>query len=118
MWNTAQILRAAARRVRRGWCQHEMSDEHGNVCAIGGIARYVETTTADDILARRTLIRALDLNGGSGFAAIPHWNDAPGQTAENVAAGLEYAALFWEEEQKELSGGRNLDGVTVSEACT
>jgi hypothetical protein len=30
---------------------------------------------------------------------VSFWNDDGGQTAENVASGLEYAALVWEQEQ-------------------
>jgi hypothetical protein len=51
-------------------------------------------------------VRALGLpdgqpdQNGNWNGPIPQWNDALDQTAENVAAGLEYAALVWEQEHQ------------------
>jgi hypothetical protein len=101
---TGDILRAAAARVRRGWCQGQLDDGKGNVCAVGAI---MYSHSEPDILPLRdVVVRALALPVppliGSEVepdCPIPIWNDAPGQTAANVAAGLEYAALVWEQEQ-------------------
>jgi hypothetical protein len=35
--NTAEILRAAANRIRVGWCQHSLADGLGGVCAQGAV---------------------------------------------------------------------------------
>lgn len=98
---TAEILRAAATRVRQGWCQGTMRNDGGGVCALGGMydAMAAQQLHLKDILdAQDFLIVALHLT-------VPHrnaitiWNDTPGQTAENVAVGLEYGALLWEQQQ-------------------
>ncbi len=84
--NVAEGLRAAAARVRKGWCQGRMSDATGNVCAYSAI-------------------KAVDVAGcghalwGRIHGPITEWNDRHGQTAENVAATMEQAADQWEREQ-------------------
>lgn len=104
----AQVLRAAAVVVRHGWCQGSKYDAQGNACAYGAIeplswcsgfiadepARFVEAALG--LTAQTTELRPLAF-----------WNDAEGQTAENVAAGLEYAALIWEQEARESAAPRH-----------
>lgn len=88
-------LRAAARRVRAGWCQGAMA-RGSRVCALGAIAQTVWLIEADQFNhtryeALRQIVRdALALGTTDGLV---HWNDAPDQTAENVAAGFELAAV-------------------------
>jgi hypothetical protein len=113
--NTADILRAAAARVRQGWTQMVMVNAN-KVCALGAIgtvggatgwylfASCVFQQHSDTIIHLQRAL-ALPTVADSGYEwarytnAIGAWNDAEGQTAENVAAGLEYAALIWEQEQ-------------------
>jgi hypothetical protein len=105
--NEAQILREAAARVRQGWTQGHAGNIRTGICAYGAVSLVCQVylspsfsrQTDAAVRALEALKRGLGLPLGGGFGAIYHWNDAPGQTAENVAAGLEYAALVWEQEQ-------------------
>lgn len=111
--NTAEILRAAAARVRQGWCQDQLDDGIG-VCAFGalntvlhGHAHYIDADPKSLELAP-LIMRACGLPGptrppyvAEAIDAVIEWNNAEGQTAENVAAGLEYAALVWEQQQQQ-----------------
>lgn len=96
--NTAQVLRAAAARVRKGWCQNTYRDCKGNVCCIGALAEVKNVDAKrlhdNEIVdpACRAVWKALDVT-------IADWNDGEGQTAENVASGLELAAVVWEQAQ-------------------
>lgn len=105
----ATILRDAAQRVRRGWCQAEGLTKDGRVCAFAGIALSVTWGRLGPLSdaeleaiegARVALLRALGLPnlGLGGWSVVYDWNDAPQQTAEGVALGLEYAALLAEQE--------------------
>lgn len=97
MPSTPEILRLAAAEVRKGWCQHRTRDRDANMCAVGAIrvaaggAHHENTWTA----AYKYLCQTLGLH----FLQLSDWNDAPGQTAENVATAMEYAALLFEQEQ-------------------
>jgi hypothetical protein len=108
MQNTAEILRAAAARVRQGWCQHRLTDFKGGVCAQGAmsVAAYGGPLAINWKLDEdRELWRWIALLMVRMFGErreIYDWNNAPEQTAENVAQGLEYAALLWEQEQAQL----------------
>lgn len=117
MKTTADILRAAATRVRQGWCQHVLFDRRGGVCALGAVAWAhgarstdevfrLPDSWQDDVTALSTTLRVHGVN-------IVDWNNAREQTAENVAAGLEYAALVWEQEQQAI--GVASDVVTTSD---
>jgi hypothetical protein len=90
-----ELLRAAAARVRRGWCQGTLFDEHDNVCALGAIDRLAENY--DLAHAATEMLESL-IGPSRDYAAIPKWNDAEGQTAENVATAMELAALCWEQQ--------------------
>lgn len=111
--NTAEILRAAAARVREGWTQDGYADGFGGVCAIGAMAvvtglseeRIVNGDYRGEVCFIEETVGAY-VSGALRLttdrccrSGLPRWNDAEGQTAENVAAGLEYAALLWEQEQ-------------------
>ena len=106
----AGILRGAASKVRQGWCQHVVADGYGNVCAVGAIqdaaheALGLLPAVAFELRIRGALVRALNLVPPPDSVCpipvcpIPAWNDGAGQTAENVALGLEYAALMCEQQ--------------------
>lgn len=89
---TAQILRAAAARVRQGWCQGSMVDGFGNVCAVGAIDIVTPNTLADACVRFDVLTQLQLVIGYSGCAAVAEWNDEPGRTAEEVALAMEQAA--------------------------
>jgi hypothetical protein len=118
--NTAEILRAAAERVRQGWCQEVIRSARG-VCAIGaiGVAGGMIRGDAECVFnahkeTLRHLQRALNLPAVTDVknplpfylctGPIGKWNDGFDQTAENVAAGLEFAAVVWEQEQAQSVG--------------
>jgi hypothetical protein len=121
------VLRSAAQFVRRGWCQGlafklEAQDGLHNavlglrsdvrVCALGAIdlaSGYDIDGLEGDFPTRCFASSALSraINGdhgidGIGDWCIGDWNDAEGQTAENVAGALEYAAVLAEQRQREL----------------
>lgn len=109
-------LKAAAERVRQGWTQgYYYRAENGGVCAMGAIyvvsveaesgsSWWIDHTLYDSEL--EYLVKAIgkvpmrDYLGGPLLRnQIGRWNDAPDQTAENVALALELAAILWEQEQ-------------------
>lgn len=108
--NTGEILRAAAARVREQWGQGDifghcaLSHVHG---VLGGEELYlayfdpqvrkVASIIAGSLKLRPSGILADELSHDCG--AVVCWNDDKKQTAENVAAGLEYAAVIWDQEQ-------------------
>lgn len=113
--NLGEVFRGAAARVRLAWGQWFYHQPLGDgVCALGAI-RVMLGAIYDDAQmcllggdgsefdqAERFLERALKLAQPERgeFRPVPRWNDTPGQTAENVAVGLEYAALLWDQEQQ------------------
>ena len=117
--NTGEILKAAAARVRQGWIRGWTGrGADGPNCAVGAInvVRRGDADYEDDedpaqelLTIARVIQSALQLPDHVNaleqhplwmpVGAITQWNNASEQTAENVAAGLEYAALLWEQEQ-------------------
>jgi hypothetical protein len=107
MMNTAEILRAAAARVRARWDRGGLSGH----CALHAVRKTLRIREPQRIYelegpivyVAQVVVDALALPISPMFddagTRVYDWNDAEGQTAENVAAGLEYAALLWEEEQ-------------------
>lgn len=99
------VLRSAAGYVRHGWTQevffHRVPQvglhnsvlglrETTFVCAIGSI-----DLALDAARCRYLQHPVMDwLRVAIGIYSITLWNDAHGQTAENVADALEYAALL------------------------
>lgn len=102
---TSEILRAAAARVRQGWCQGNFWSWEGGACALGAICDvwWLEDEDADPdpgTLGGTQPVVALERALGLERDGVSAWNDAPGQTAEGVAIGLEFAALWFDEQQK------------------
>lgn len=107
---TPEQLRAAAGLVRGGWCQGFLVGPNQHVCAVGALAaarfghrHYGVCAAAAESPALTALARALGAPDSrtsypENWDYIVRWNNATGQTAENVAATMEYAALLIEQE--------------------
>jgi hypothetical protein len=104
---TGEILRAAAARVRQGWTQGDYYDPStDSVCAVGALCavRGCDMTDSMEInlavgavhcsRAHHLLMKVT--NTVNRFVHI--WNDMEGQTAENVAAAFERAAVLADQE--------------------
>lgn len=113
------VLRAGAARIRTlGWLRGQLSNEGGSACAVGALGFALGfprvpapmwwgegcIATCLDILQEVTRVLALPpaavigRRGAEIWDAVVEWNNADGQTAENVATGLEYTALVLEQE--------------------
>lgn len=121
--NTAEILRAAAQRVRQGWCQERLTDYGRGVCAQGAVMEvmfgspcHITGPTKDDPDLRQDFLAVCRVfepvhrvigakQTGTLTGAVRDWNNAKGQTAENVAAGLEMAAIIWEQQNQIATNG-------------
>jgi hypothetical protein len=93
----------AAEEVEKGWCQGDLADSEGNVCAMGALQAalfsreevpYVSPLAVDEAkLAYFTTLRdtAIDMIRRVKIAkcllsfGIPYWNDEPGRTKAEVA---------------------------------
>lgn len=105
--NTAEILRAAAASVRQGWCQRNYY-HRGSVCAIGAIClakgmALSALTYSSEICAIETGPEVMAATLALNVSRLTDWNDHEDQTQANVAAGLEYAALVYEQEHLQSS---------------
>ena len=104
---TQQVLLRAASEVRKGWCQFELDDASGNVCARGAILRGAEVDLGGIMAwheapaianaADRRLARYLGYDGDlppGHDRTVSGWNNAEGRTQEEVASALERAAYM------------------------
>lgn len=105
--------RAAAAKVREGWCQHILQNDRGDVCALGGLSQALHGTPfrvhkLEDVLPLAKAIRP-DVEreitdplfpASPSLHVIVDWNNRPQRTAEEVATLFEATALFLEEEAK------------------
>ena len=94
----ADVLRAAASRVRRGWTQGANARDIDGVaveaysesavcwCAVGAICAAADGSPSLAVEA----VAAMDGALRGGCAAF--WNDRPSRTAEQVATQMEYTA--------------------------
>ena len=108
-----EILRQAAVEVRKGWTRFTREDAQGRVCALGALdrasgasrswvafAEYLKPEAVDALAAALGVVLARVPWVG---APIPNadpialWNNAPDQTAENVATTMEFAAVLAEQ---------------------
>lgn len=96
MSDVAKVLAKAAEVVEAGWYQGELTVEtpEGQLrCVLGAVceARH-ELRGAGVIASICDANEALDLLAAvadeAGFGGVTTWNDAPGRTAEEVAAVL------------------------------
>ena len=78
----AALLMRAADIVERGWCQGHLVDDHGNVCALQALYH-----------ARGKVTQAFVALSNAVGGNIPEWNNAPSQTAANVAATMRAVAM-------------------------
>lgn len=122
---TVEVLRKAAAVVRNGWTTHTRRDGMGRHCALGAIDVVVIGEQkegdfyvfsegfmglrpiqpgVDAIAALAALLPDIDFPAGCDRVMrdshkVAAWNNV-GNTAENVAATMEYAALLAEEAAK------------------
>jgi hypothetical protein len=113
MPTVAEVLRAAAARVRRGHTKGRYQDpDSGNVCAVGaliceayGIGDVIKDLTFS-ISGRDTFHTAAEVlntylhtvDPTVNYHGTTVWNDRPETTAEDVAVAMEKAAARWEEQ--------------------
>lgn len=111
---TADILRESATIIRTtGWARFIRLDPfNGGRCALGAIDKamhldsytdgcwkYPAGTAAITAVVQALRLEPLEVHAYDREAwAIADWNNDPTQTAENVAAGLEFAALYVEQQ--------------------
>jgi hypothetical protein len=125
---TGDNLRAAAVRVRAGWRRCALRDPFGNVCAVGSLGVTEPDQISESCRAHAEELRFLALAIGNparitvvremfplvdpsvaDATMIAAWNDAPTQTAENVASTLELAAILADEAHAQRSTERTED---------
>jgi hypothetical protein len=84
--NAQEILEAAADRVEAGWCQGRMSNDAGDVCALGALIAVVDSmANLEESVAWEALCDEV------GCAASA-WNDEPGRTRYDVSDAMRRAA--------------------------
>lgn len=98
-----ETLRAMAAKVRRGWCQRAAFTLEG-VCAVGALnfmkSRDGRVDWQSVIVALVAVLGHSCVSPEDAWLHVIKWNDAPGQTAENVALAMELAASNVEAEQQ------------------
>lgn len=97
-----KILKRAQERVARGWIQNRASNALGTqVCAAQAITMAVVAENAGisypdaineetEVVGRRLLSAALEQTG-QAWGGIPHWNDYPFRTQQEVVDTFDYA---------------------------
>jgi hypothetical protein len=98
----ATVCRLAADRVRRGWTQYQLSNEHGDVCAFGAL-NFAMHGHADYSHDREAVFRlgadiaqVLNISNGPGAAfRLADWNNRPERTKQQVVNGLKRAAAHF-----------------------
>lgn len=103
----AERLERGAARIRTRWCRNALEDGRGGVCAMGSLAddtsseRKMTESIQKDLGAliqcAEWIARAINAKYGDPHEAwyqVVDWNNADHQTAENVAQGLELAAVL------------------------
>lgn len=97
----AEELRAAAERIKAfGWQQGVFGNEREGFCAMGALGCVARMGQYNGPTAQ-ALVRVLGLVGeGSIGQRVAQWNNRPRQTREGVLLGLEFTALYLEEEEK------------------
>ena len=99
----ADVLRHAALIIEeRGWSDDEPITADGRCCTLGAIRLAVHGNIGglfSDEMAPAVRYFGLRLDptdAENAIGSIAVWNDAPGQTAEEVTAALRAAADAWE----------------------
>ena len=90
-------LELAAARVEQGWCQGKMEDGEGGVCLIGGlhaVSASVRTCkqVRTGLFVSAMHVRNMAVHQAIDFNSMPHWNDRPERTKEDVVLALKQAA--------------------------
>ena len=115
--NVADLLEAGARRLEYyGWMQsngfyspHDLAPQ----CAANAIAILTDDYPEDVIHAQHAL--AEYLSGSENIRAIWAWNDAPGQTKENVIATMRACAAIWRAKQENTDANDTRPQVCIPE---
>jgi hypothetical protein len=120
----SKILRKAAQRVQKGWCQHALDDGRGGVCVLGAMLWAAEGI-ADPFFRGLSLNVDLDwdrfthiqeyLSRTLSDRNIVGWNNSRDQTAENVAQALELAAVLAEQDEQQSAANQH-EAVAVTKA--
>lgn len=101
----AERLRYGAERVRHGWCQDRLWTDAGEVCAVGALIHGTYLRAMHEVAHLVAYVaKAINRVGADDYDSWDHvvnWNNAEGQTAENVAQALELAAVLAEQEQQQ-----------------
>jgi hypothetical protein len=109
----SEILDKAAELLEeKGWCQRrEMDPSTGAMCARGAIKRAIGARTIrldkayflDDLREEEDHVVAMHamryVKETTGADHIPHWNDSPMRTADEVITSLRHAAKFAKEDE-------------------
>ena len=101
------LLRAAELIEKRGWCQDRYSNDKGCLCPLGAMrvaTGYRAGTENEQCLGkiRPAVFRIGDLDNCN----ISDWNDAPGQTKENVIATMRACAAIWRAKQENTDASK------------
>ncbi len=103
--NVADIIEASAKRIEtHGWMQFNgkgcaPTDLQPN-CASNAIFFCTGAATDEQVQAANELAEYLGGNCRRGIGNIWTWNDAPGQTKENVIATMRACAAIWRAKQE------------------
>ena len=84
-----RVLLDAAQIVRKGWCQNAI-ERGGKYCAIGALYVASGNPAISGVLKGPAMRAFGELWDSVG--RIDEWNNAPGRTAEEVAAAMEECA--------------------------
>lgn len=85
-----QRLLSGARYIREyGWVQGRLGGCGGPACLIGAM---FETSTPETV-GHPAIYARERLRNHLGVVSVSDWNDAPGRTAEEVIAAMEFVAL-------------------------
>ena len=79
-----QLLLDGAQRVRRGWCQNRLQDDHGGVCVVWAL---------NVIGSGKAVFEASEALSSHVGGNIVVFNNTPGRKAEEVASAMEAAAM-------------------------
>jgi len=105
--NIAEVIEAAARRLEtHGWMQGGGVSEPHDVSPTCASNAIFFVAGADQWTAQSVLARHLRGDTERGLGNIWAWNDAPGQTKENVIATMRACAAIWRAKQENTDASK------------
>lgn len=84
MVEPSEFAEACAERVSEGWTQGMYVDANDNVCALGAISQIQGQNQGIGIQRLVESKLSLLLFETTGHPGIPHWNDDPSRTQQDV----------------------------------